>query len=142
MILLLYRKECENEAAYEELTHRFVHVGAAEAKDSRGFVHVYVRHGVNCDTVEMRADTPGVCVMVSLDESRRETVIVAAVHLPVGDSAGMRKKILGNVLQSVTTAERCGCHIKARVLLIGDMNANKNDEVATTCDELKLKESR
>ena len=139
---ILALQECENEAAYEELTHRFVHVGAAEAKDSRGFVHVYVRHGVNCDTVEMRADTPGVCVMVSLDESRRETVIVAAVHLPVGDSAGMRKKILGNVLQSVTTAERCGCQSKARVLLIGDMNANKDDEVATTCDELKLKESR
>ena len=103
-------QECEQVEGYEELndTHCLVHV--SEAKDSRGFVHVYVRRGRGAEIVETTAGDPCVAVRIEMDSAvgKRMSLVVAAVHLPAGEAAsGLRQRILKRLLSSVKKREDC-----------------------------------
>ena len=60
--------------------------------------------------------------------------MVAAVHLPVGDCAGRRQRILEGAVRQCD--ER-----KEGLLVVGDMNA-EDDEMRGVCQEVKLQEAR
>ena len=55
-------QECESCEAYRELEETHVLVGAVEARESRGFVHVYVRSGMSYE--RLHVDGPEPCVLV------------------------------------------------------------------------------
>ena len=133
---VLALQECEDDVACKELEDAFQLVGCAAASETRGFVHLYVRHGMKCEVLETIADYPGVSVRIFPEEesAHSEAFVVSTVHLPTGDCASRR----GLLLQKV-----CGKHGRdaARVIVLGDMNA-KDDEITHVCKELKLREAR
>jgi hypothetical protein len=51
-------QECEGPGAMAELEGAYVFVGAAEAKATRGFVHVYVRPSVKFELVPVSGSQP------------------------------------------------------------------------------------
>ena len=62
--------------------------------------------------------------------------MLVAVHLPAGDAVDGRRQILKRVL------DKLGARGRERVLLVGDMNVNKDAEAIQLCDDLQLKEER
>ena len=66
---------------HAELAHKFSHVGSAEAKESRGFVHLYVRQGISFDCITLHADSPCVCAKVSLKEQGEDVLHAKLMEL-------------------------------------------------------------
>ena len=64
---VLALQECDLERAYDELEDSHVLVASVEAKDSCGYVHVYVRHGLNAEPVEMKKGAPCAAVRLELE---------------------------------------------------------------------------
>ena len=128
-------QECESVGAYEELLGSYELVGSARSVATRGYVHLYMRRGVKCERLELDGSDPCVASRFDLGSggAPAHTLVVAAVHLPVGDRAGTRQRILERV---VAKAGGCG----EKVLLVGDMNA-KDDEIAPLCREMRLQEA-
>jgi len=94
-------QECEAATACSELLGDFAFVGSAAASASRGFVHLYVCHGISFERVSVPDSLP--CVAVRLRPEAAATV-VAAVHLPIGDGDGRRELLLGQVAGVVGAA--------------------------------------
>ena len=93
-------QECEQEDAYAELQDSHGLLASAAAKDSRGFVHIYVRKGITAEVLDTAPGDPAVAVRVTLDTplGKKENLAVAAVHLPTGDAvSGLRARILARV---------------------------------------------
>jgi endonuclease/exonuclease/phosphatase family metal-dependent hydrolase len=130
-------QECESSAGYEELLGSHELVGSAEAVATRGFVHLYARRGVKYERVEVDGAEP--CVAMRVDfgdgEAPAQSLVTAAVHLPVGDCAGRRQRILEQVVAKAGDCEE-------KVLLVGDMNAKDDAEVGALCHEMRLQEAR
>ena len=100
-------QECEDGSAMGELGAEFVLVGSAEAKDTRGHVHLYVRRGVEARCLEAGAGEP--CVAASVKVPGREAeVCVVAVHLPSGDKAVARRGVLERVVDRVAPDDGSG----------------------------------
>lgn len=133
-------QECEERTAYRELSKVYELVGAVEAVANRGFVHVYVRLrvGIEFEQVDVGKVDPCVAVRVDFDPdgAGKQSLVLVAVHLPAGDAVDARKRILARVLKKL--GDRC----KDRLLLVGDMNVNKDGEAHELCDALQMKEER
>jgi hypothetical protein len=130
---VLALQECEGSVGYEELLSTFELVGSAHAVETRGYVHLYVRRGVTCGRVELGSTDP--CVACRLEvadgEGPSQTLVVAAVHLPRGECASQRQRILRQIV--VKSGES-----HEQIVLVGDMNA-KDGEVSAMCEAMKLK---
>jgi len=133
-------QECEEATAYRELQRRYELVGTAEAVANRGFVHVYVRRRDDIEFERLDVGAAAPCVAVRIDfgseGGARQSLVLVAVHLPAGDAVDGRRQILKRVL------EKLGARGRERVLLVGDMNVNKDAEAIQLCDDLQLKEER
>ena len=134
---VLVLQECEAEGGYEELLESHELGGAVEAVANRGFVHVYVRKGLSYHRLEIAGADPCVAVQVELEGngSGAQSLCVAGVHLPVGDCAGRRQKIVERVVQAHGVDS-------GRLLVLGDMNAKDDGEVKSMCCSLKMNEAR
>ena len=132
-------QECEGSGAYAELLESYEMAGAVEAKSSRGFVHVYVRRNadVTFERLELAAAEPCVAVRVHFGEVEgvARSLVVVGVHLPTGGTGGKRKGILQRALSKLGEE-------REKVVVLGDMNVNKDAEVVELCDDLSLKEVR
>ena len=111
-------QECEGTDAYAELSATHELAGVAEASANRGFVHVYVRRkdDLRFESVDMGSEEPcvGVRLRVMSDgDSSSRSLVVLAVHLPAGDSAEERKRILARCVRKL--AEEDG----EKMLLLG-----------------------
>ena len=129
-------QECEGSVGYTELLGTHELVGSAEAMATRGFVHLYARRGVQFERVDL--DVGGAAVAARVDladgEPSAQSLVVAAVHLPIGECAGKRQRILEHIAAKAGQWEE-------KLLLVGDMNA-KDDEVATVCRGMGVQEAR
>ena len=90
-------QECQSDACEKSLADAFELVGSAEAKESRGFVQLYVRRGMQYEQVAMNGCEP--CVALRLrsgdDKTNDEGLVIVATHLPSGPSvSGRRMQIL------------------------------------------------
>ena len=78
---VLALQECDGGMPLSELSAQFEFAGSAEAPDTRGFVHVYVRRGVSFETLSPGAIGPSVAVRVGRGESGGEAgLATGAVH--------------------------------------------------------------
>ena len=97
---VLALQECEGAGAYAELLQAFDFVGSAAASETRGFVHLYAKRGVEVQRVEMDAAEPCVAMRCALcgdgGVAEARSVFVVALHLPAGDHsrAGQRQRIV------------------------------------------------
>jgi len=131
-------QECERPAGYEELLVSHELAGSTEAVATRGHVHLYVRRGVQYSRMDIGADTPCVAVRLCVGEGdggAGQDCAVVAAHLPTGDCAGSRERILKE-------AVRAAGDVGERLVLIGDMNVKDDVEVESLCRELQLHEAR
>ena len=109
-------------------------VGAVEARESRGFVHVYVRSGMSYGRLLVDGPEPCVLVRVGRADAVAETFVAAAVHLPVdAANAGVRERVLQKIVATSADGDK--------VLIIGDMNA-RDEEVKELCKGLGVHEAR
>jgi len=130
-------QECESDVGHEELLGAYVFVGSAAALANRGYVHLYVRRGLNYEAVPVGGARP--CVAARLEwtggsDGEKLDVVVASVHLPTGDRAGARSDV---VQACLSTVEGDG----KRVLVVGDVNA-KDEEVESLCRSHQLRDAR
>ena len=134
---VLCLQECESAEAYRELLGSHELVAAVEARETRGWVHVYVRRGLSYERLlsQTKESVPGVVVRVDVDAGERgvDAVVVAGVHLPTGDCASQRRGIVEQVVAS------CGA-FQEQVVVLGDMNM-KDAEVRELCQELELQDA-
>ena len=133
-------QECEERTGYVELLESgFELAGVAEATANRGYVHVYVRRrdDVMLERVELGACEP--CVAVRLrygaGQENARSLVVVSVHLPAGECAEKRKEIL------VRSLKKLGKE-KENAVVLGDMNVNREAEVAGICESIDLKNAR
>ena len=109
-------------------------VGAVEARESRGFVQVYVRRGMSCDRLQVEGPHPCVVVRVGRAEALAESFVVAAVHLPTdAANAGVRERVLRKMLATSGDEDK--------LLIVGDMNA-RDEEIKELCKGLGVQEAR
>ena len=108
-------QECEDGSAMGELGAEFELVGSAEAKDTRGHVHLYVRRGVEARCLDAGVGEPCVAAAVKVPGIEAE-VCVVAVHLPSGDKAVARRGVLKRVVDRVVPDD-------GSLLVVGDCNA-------------------
>ena len=127
-------QECEGPGPMEGLLDDYVFVGSAPAKATRGHVHLYVRKGLEYERVcEGSGGAPFVAARVKVCSEGGSRgpgeVCVVAVHLPSGERAAERARVLGDALRSVVAkgVERTG------ILVVGDCNV-REDEVSELCD--------
>ena len=127
-------QECEGPGPMEGLLGDYVFVGSAPAKATRGHVHLYVRKGLEYERVcEGSGGAPFVAARVKVCSEGGSRgpgeVCVVAVHLPSGERAAERARVLGDALRSVVAkgVERTG------ILVVGDCNV-REDEVSELCD--------
>ncbi|CAK0828905.1 unnamed protein product, partial [Prorocentrum cordatum] len=127
-------QECEEAGAMGELLDQCQFLGATPAAATRGYVHLYVRRGMEAERLLCEASSAaGVAARVRVAPGRggaaADEVCVLAVHLPAGDRAAQRAAALGEALRSLdeSGAER------ARVLVVGDWNV-RDEEVAALCE--------
>ncbi|CAK0790084.1 unnamed protein product, partial [Prorocentrum cordatum] len=127
-------QECEGAGAMGELLDQYQFLGATPAAATRGYVHLYVRIGMEAERLLCEASSAaGVAARVRVAPGRggaaADEVCVLAVHLPAGDRAAQRAAALGEALRSLdeSGAER------ARVLVVGDWNV-RDEEVAALCE--------
>ena len=131
---VLALQECQAGEALAELGERFAFVGSAEAHATRGFVHLYVRRGVEFEVVSLAAAGPSVAVRVRRAEAKdNEGLILAAVHLPSGDSSGKRREIMTRLVGELGDEDN--------VCIVGDMNT-KAEELEELCKTLRLGDAR
>ena len=128
-------QECESAEAYRELLGSHELAGAVEARETRGWVHVYVRRGLSYERVVLskaKESVPCVVVRVDVDTGERglDAVVVAGVHLPTGDCSTQRRCI---VEQAVSSCEVLKEQVlvsqkiwKLLVLVIGEHSKEKN----------------
>lgn len=130
-------QECEGGSGYDELLGTHELAGSTEAVDTRGFVQVYVRRGLQYVQVEAGESEPYVAVRVSWGHAgmAQQSLVIAGVHLPVGDCAGKRQRILEQVLARTGVAD-------GRAVLVGDMNTKDDAEVKAMCHRIGLHEAR
>ena len=129
-------QECEFPVGEKTLLEKYELVGSAAAKESRGFVQLYVRRGMKHEEVSLGQGGP--CVAVRLcsgdDETSGDGLVIVAVHLPSGPSCSAKRlRILKDVLSHVGDG--------TNVVVAGDMNA-KDDEIRDACKELQLQDAR
>ena len=134
-------QECEGGCAYEELSGEFNLAGVAQAHESRGYVHLYVRHGLRAESVAVPGQDPFVLCRVQVPGDGGADggadgdghVHVAAVHLPTDASWERRRAILGKIVA------KCGdeCH---RLLIVGDMNST-DAQVQAAVEQLRLRDA-
>ena len=93
---VLALQECESAVGDAEVLASHELVGAVEAGETRGWVHLYVRRGARYERIEVEQGLPCVAMrmVVEAGGADEESLVVAAVHLPVGDCAGRRQRIL------------------------------------------------
>ncbi|CAK0822041.1 unnamed protein product, partial [Prorocentrum cordatum] len=127
-------QECEGAGAMGELLDQYQFLGATPAAATRGYVHLYVRRGMEAERLLCEASSAaGVAARVRVAPGQggaaADEVFVLAVHLPAGDRAAQRAAALGEALRSLdeSGAER------ARVLVVGDWNV-RDEEVAALCE--------
>ena len=131
-------QECEQEAGYEELLVSHDLAGSVEAVATRGHVHVYVRRGLPYERVGMASGAPCVAVRLRVGEGVGEAAqdcAVVAAHLPTGDSAGRRERIIVEAVRAVGAGGE-------RLVVIGDLNVKDDGEVESLCHALDLHEAR
>ena len=90
-------QECEGPMAIAELECAYVFVGAAEAKATRGFVHVYVRPGVKFELVPVSVSHPFLIVRLEYSAGgagKTERIVLVAVHMPSGGKAKKRQSLM------------------------------------------------
>jgi hypothetical protein len=129
-------QECESAEACLEIGDKYAFVGSAAARANRGYVHLYVRHGVDFERCAVDASRPTVAARVEYQAAASgpsKSVVLVAVHLPTGDQAKLRR-------QCVEAAVRSSGEGVKEVVVLGDMNA-QNDEVRGLCDKLGLREA-
>ena len=125
-------QECEGPGRMEEFDGSLVFVGSAAATQTRGYVHMYVRPGVQYERVVVDDGSPCVAARVQVSSSTNEQVCVVAVHLPAGaERAGERQRALSLIVQGVRREEE-------NVLVVGDFNI-RDDEVDGISHETDLK---
>ena len=134
-------QECEGSAAYAELTESYELAGVAEATANRGFVHVYVRRRdtLRFECVDVAGEEPCVAVrlqVMSSGESSRRSLVLLAVHLPAGDCPEERRRILARCVGKLSEEDG------EKLVLLGDMNVNKEAEVVALCEDMALKDAR
>ena len=131
---VLALQECEGREALAELADKFEFVASAEAHETRGFVHLYVRRGLVFSAVTLDMVGPVVAVRVRCAEASDDTeLVLAAVHLPSGDRSGKRGEIMGQLMQELGDDES--------VCIVGDLNI-KDAELGTLCKDLRLRDAR
>ena len=134
---LVALQECEGEEAYEELSAEFQLAGVAQAHESRGYVHLYVRHGLRVESVALPGKDP--CVLCRVEVPRdggaggEGCVIVAAVHLPT-DAPWERRRAM---LEKISRACSDG---RDRLLIVGDMNST-DTQVQAAAEQLRLRDA-
>ena len=131
-------QECEHEDEYVELKDSHCLFASVAAKDSRGFVQIYVRKGITADVVDMIAGDPSVAVRLTLDTplGKKESLAVVAVHLPTGHAfSGLRARVLTRVQAKVGEFDE-------RWMVVGDFNPSTDEEIEILCKTLNLKDAR
>ena len=120
---LVALQECEGPGALPELLagDGLCFVGSAEARETRGHVHLYARRGLECSLLPLGEGAPGVAATVKLPGPGQEAARVVAVHLPSGEQAALRQRVLKDVLARVPAED-------GKVLVVGDCNV-RPDEV-------------
>ena len=120
---LIALQECEGPEAMAELVGGggLCFVGSAEARETRGYVHLYARRELQCSRLELADGDPGVAAAVKLPGPGREEVRVVAVHLPSGEQAALRQRVLQRMLAR-------GAGDDGKVLVVGDCNV-RGDEL-------------
>ena len=99
---VLALQECEGGEALAELADKFEFVGSAEANETRGFVHLYVSRGLIVNAVALGNAGPSVAVRVRHPEASGDTeLMLAAVHLPSGDSSGKRRQVMTQLMHDL-----------------------------------------
>ena len=129
-------QECESPEACVEIGDKYAFVGSAAARENRGYVHMYVRHGVDFERCAVDASRPAVAARVKYQVAASgpsQSVVLVAVHLPTGDQAKLRR-------QCVEAAVRSSGEGANEVVVLGDMNA-QNEEVRGLCGKLRLREA-
>ena len=123
-------QECEHAEAMEEFSGHLEFVGSAEAKGTRGFVHLYVRPGL--EHARMPLGTADPCVAAAVKVSGApEALHVVAVHLPSGDRAAERRRVLTGILGNLAVED-------GSVLVVGDCNV-RSDELDSLCEVGQLR---
>jgi len=118
---VLALQECDGDMPLSELSAQFQFAGSAEAHDTRGFVHVYVRRGVSSEALAVGSTGSSVAVRVGRGEIGGEAgLAIGAVHLPSGDSSGKRTKIMTQLCDALCD--------DGNAMIVGDMNM-KDDKV-------------
>ena len=89
-------QECESGTGAAEILGSHELVGAVAAEESRGWVQLYVRRGLQHERIELASGMPCVAmrVVVEAGGAEAENLVIAAVHMPVGDCAGKRLRIV------------------------------------------------
>ena len=86
-------QECKSHACEKTLADSYQLVGFAEAKESRGFVQLYIRSGMQYEQLAMNGCEP--CVALRLcsgdDKTNDEGLVIVATHLPSGQSLSGRR---------------------------------------------------
>ena len=131
-------QECEDAAACPEMVDKYVLAGSAAARANRGYVHLYVRKGVDFEACTMVGDKPAVAAHVKYPGGGAggpcKSVVLVAVHLPSGDQSQLRKQCV----EAAVASRGPGA---GEVVVVGDMNA-QDDEVRELCDKARLLEAR
>ena len=113
-------QECVNEFALAGMLNVYDFLGAAAVDDvhrSCGFVHVYVRRGVQASRLKTPQGVPAVLVRIKVG---KESVNVAAVHLMPGPSGAKRR--LAQMKAVAQPFQPSGVH-----LVVGDMNVRQEE---------------
>ena len=90
-------QECDGPTPIGELEGAYVFVGCAEAKATRGFVHVCVRPRGKFELVPLAGCQPFVIVRLEYPTDatgKTERIALVAVHLPAGEKAKKRQSLL------------------------------------------------
>ena len=130
-------QECESVAAYAQLLSSHEFVGEAVATANRGYIHIYVRRGLQFRRISSEGSSPLVAVQVFVERPRAEPLafVVVACHFPAGDRASVRQRLLKEACALTELQDRF------RLLLVGDMNA-KDEEVASWCEDRAMREAK
>ena len=129
-------QECEAQEAMSGLLAAYEFVGSQPAPESRGFVHMYARKGLEFERLVLPGKVPGVAAIVGAGQGETDSMpsCVVGLHLPAGEKVGGRLSLVKQALQA------CEKEASGRCVVVGDFNAS-DEEVADLCKTCGVSES-